>query len=77
VDVPADERLARRVKRDIVKRGYDVIGVLNQYRNNVRPMHEQFIEPYKETADIIVPRGGKNEQALHILASYIHQVLSQ
>lgn len=59
VDEDADERLMRRIIRDMAERGRSVESVLSQYRNTVKPMHEQFIEPSKKYADIIIPRGGK------------------
>lgn len=71
VDTDADERLRRRIIRDMRKRGRSIDSILEQYSNTVKPMHEQFIEPSKKYADIIIPRGGKNEVALQMLKNYI------
>jgi uridine kinase len=57
VDAQADERLIRLIKRDTIERGRDAAEVLNRYEKTVRPMHDQFIEPSKKYADIIVPQG--------------------
>ena len=75
VDAPADERLLRIIKRDIVERGRPVEQTLDRYIDTVKPMHEQFIEPTKRFADIIVPLGGENTVAINILASTIRQKL--
>jgi len=75
VDTPDDERLIRRIRRDIKERGRDVEEVLGRYETTLRPMHQQFIEPYKREADIIVPEGGNNEVAISILSKTIRQTL--
>ncbi len=75
VDAPADERLLRIIKRDILERGRPVEQTLERYLETVRPMHEQFIEPTKRFADLIVPLGGENTVAINILASTIRQKL--
>lgn len=75
VDAPPDERLLRVIKRDIIERGRNVQQTLDRYIETVRPMHEQFIEPTKRFADIIVPLGGENTVAINILASTIRQKL--
>ena len=75
VDAPADERLLRVIKRDIIERGRNVEQTLDRYIDTVKPMHEQFIEPTKRFADIIVPLGGENTVAINILASTIRQKL--
>ena len=75
VDAPADERLLRVITRDIIERGRSVEQTLERYTETVRPMHEQFIEPTKRFADIIVPLGGENKVAINILASTIRQKL--
>lgn len=67
VDVPADIRILRRAKRDIEERGRTLDSVYTQYVKFTRPMHEKFVEPTKEFADIIVPRGGENEKAVSTL----------
>ena len=71
VDVPADIRILRRAKRDIEERGRTLESCYAQYIAYARPMHEKFVEPSKEFADIIVPRGGKNEIAV---STIIHTV---
>ncbi len=75
VDAPPDERLLRVIKRDIIERGRNVQQTLDRYIDTVKPMHEQFIEPTKRFADIIVPLGGENTVAINILASTIRQKL--
>lgn len=63
VDTPADIRLLRRIRRDIKERGRTLEQTLNQYERTIRPMHEEFVEPFKHNADIIIPEG-KNRQLL-------------
>ncbi len=75
VDAPADERLLRVIKRDTIERGRNIEQTLDRYLETVKPMHEQFIEPTKRFADIIVPLGGENMVAINILASTIRQKL--
>ncbi|MDP4011331.1 MAG: uridine kinase [Candidatus Roizmanbacteria bacterium] len=75
VDVPADIRILRRTKRDIEERGRTLDSCYAQYVSTARPMHEQFVEPTKEFADIIVPRGGKNEKAVTTLIHTIEKRL--
>jgi len=77
VDAQADERLIRLIKRDTIERGRDTAEVLNRYEKTVRPMHEQFIEPSKKYADIIVPLGGDNQVAIKVLASMIKNKLNE
>lgn len=71
IDADADHRLMRVVKRDMEERGRDIDQVMTRYLNTVRPMHEQFIEPSKRFADIIVPVGGDNHVAIDLLSQYI------
>lgn len=75
VDAPSDERLLRVIRRDIVERGRSVEQTLDRYVDTVKPMHEQFIEPTKKYADIIVPLGGENMVAINVLAATIRQKL--
>ncbi len=77
VDAQADERLIRLIKRDTIERGRDAAEVLNRYEKTVRPMHDQFIEPSKKYADIIVPLGGHNQVAIKVLASMIKNKLNE
>lgn len=71
VDAPPDERLIRIIRRDIKQRGRDVKEVLKRYLETVKPMHEQFIEPSKRYADIIMPQGGSNQVAIDLLISTV------
>ena len=76
VDTADDIRIIRRLKRDINKRNRSFESVTNQYYNTVRPMHEQFVEPTKKYADIIIPEGGKNPVAIDILRTKIISLLN-
>ncbi len=71
VDTDADVRLIRRIKRDVAKRGRSLESVLNQYLSSVKPMHEQFVEPSKKNADLVVLEGGKNLVALEMIIDRI------
>ncbi|NLV98860.1 MAG: uridine kinase [Clostridiaceae bacterium] len=73
VDADADERLIRRIKRDTLERGRSLGSVLEQYRNSVKPMHDQFVEPSKKYADIIIPYGGRNQIAVNMLIEIINR----
>jgi uridine kinase len=75
VDADADDRLIRVIHRDIVERGRTVEKVLERYEHTLKPMHEQFIEPTKRFADLIVPQGGNNHIAIDILTQYIENNL--
>ncbi len=77
VDTDADERLMRRIIRDVNERGRTLESVLNQYKETVKPMHEQFVEPNKKYADIIIPRGGRNDVAIDMLIHRIKGILSE
>jgi uridine kinase len=76
VHADSDERLIRRLKRDMAERGRDLNEVLNRYQSNLKPMHQQFIEPTKEFADIIIPTNKYNKVAVQLIRSIIHQKLS-
>lgn len=71
VDTPADIRLLRRITRDIRDRGRTLDSVAEQYVRTVRPMHEEFVEPSKRHADVIIPEGGYNEIAIDMVTSRI------
>lgn len=71
VDTDADVRLIRRIRRDVAKRGRSLDSVLNQYLASVKPMHEQFVEPSKKNADLVVLEGGKNLVALEMIMDRI------
>lgn len=75
VHADSDERLIRRLKRDIAERGRDLDEVLNRYQNTLKPMHQQFIEPTKEFADIIIPTNRYNTVAVDIVQTIIRQRL--
>lgn len=75
MDTPLDICLIRRLQRDVEERGRSMDSVLQQYRDTVRPMFLQFIEPSKQHADIIVPRGGKNRIATDMIKSRIRHLL--
>lgn len=75
VDADADDRLMRVIKRDIVERGRSIDRVMERYENTVKPMHEQFIEPSKRYADVIVPQGGNNQVAIDLLTMYIAKAI--
>ena len=77
VDTDADVRLCRRIKRDVRDRGRSLESVLEQYQNTVKPMHEQYVEPSKKYADIIVPEGGKNLVALDMIMGRIRRHLEE
>ncbi len=77
VDTDADERLIRRIRRDITERGRDIKEVLNRYEKTLKPMHNQFIEPTMKYADMIVPVGGDNKVAIDILVSMIKEKIGK
>lgn len=76
VDADADERLIRRIIRDVKERGRTLESVIDQYTKTAKPMHELFVEPYKKYADIIIPRGGMNKIAIDMLIHQIKAILS-
>ena len=75
VHADADERLIRRVRRDITERGRDIEEVLSRYQNTLKPMHQQFIEPTKNFADIIIPNDRYNTVAIDIVRTVISERL--
>ena len=75
VDTDSDERLARRILRDVKERGRSLDSVLTQYTTTVKPMHDQFVEPSKRYADVIIPRGGQNSVALEMINERIKSIL--
>lgn len=77
VDTPDDIRFIRRLKRDILERGRTTESVIEQYLNVVRPGHFNFIEPTKEYADLIIPEGGYNENALSVLIPFVRELSKQ
>ena len=77
IDTDADVRILRRILRDVSERGRTLDSVITQYLTTVKPMHEQFVEPSKKYADIIVPEGGYNRVALEMLNERIHSLLKK
>ena len=77
VDCDSDERLIRNIQRDIIERGRTVSAVVNSYLEVLKPMHEQFIEPTKRYADLIIPQGGMNEKGISILCKYIDAIIPE
>lgn len=75
VHADSDERLIRRLKRDITERGRDINEVLTRYQTTLKPMHDQFIEPMKEYADIIIPNNKYNTVAIDIVRTIINDRL--
>lgn len=75
VDTDDDERLIRNIQRDVLERGRTVDMVIDRYLKVLKPMHEQFIEPTKKYADIIIPQGGENLKGIGILCKYIEGIV--
>ena len=75
VDAPRDERFIRRLERDVRERGRSTDSVIAQYRDTVGPMHDLYVEPSKQHADLIVPQGGRNHAAMAVLVSYVERAL--
>lgn len=75
VDTDADLRLARRLMRDVIDRGRGMESVVNQYIETVKPMHEEFVEPSKKYADVIIPEGGFNSVAVFMLIENIKSLI--
>ncbi len=76
VDTPADIRFVRRLTRDIESRGRSLQSVVQQYMNTVRPMHEEFVEPSKRHADLIIPEGGENQVAIDAIIARVERLLA-
>jgi uridine kinase len=76
LDTDADERLIRRIRRDILERGRSVDSVMNQYMTTVKPMHLEFVEPSKHWADIIIPRGAENTVAIDMVVTKIKSMFN-
>lgn len=75
VDAEPDERLLRVIERDIAERGHPLDMLIGKYRNVLKPMHDEFIEPTKQYADIIIPNGGENARAVDMMRMYILSAL--
>ena len=76
VDTDADLRIIRRIRRDVQERARSLDSVVDQYLNTVKPMHEQFVEPSKKNASIIVPEGGHNLVAMEMIMNQIRSHLA-
>ena len=76
VDTDADVRIIRRLLRDVQERGRSLDSVISQYLNTVKPMHEEFVEPSKKRADIIIPEGGFNSVALDMLLERVRSFIA-
>ena len=76
VDTDDDLRIIRRIRRDVMERARSLDSVINQYLDTVKPMHEQFVEPSKKNASIIVPEGGRNEVALNMILNQVRSHLA-
>ncbi|MBQ2424184.1 MAG: uridine kinase [Alistipes sp.] len=77
VDTDADLRLARRILRDVRERGRSMESVIDQYTTTVKPMHEEFVEPSKRYADVIIPEGGFNSVAVQMLIQNIRSIVEK
>ena len=77
VDTDADIRILRRIERDMKERGRTLQSIIEQYRETVRPMHLEFVEPSKKYADIIIPEGGHNRIAIDLIISKIKSILQK
>lgn len=75
VDADPDERLIRVIQRDVIERGRTAEAVMERYVRVLKPMHQEFIEPSKRYADLIIPQGGHNKKAIEILKMYIEKML--
>ena len=77
VEAEPDERLLRVIQRDMAERGHPLEMLIGKYRNILKPMHDEFIEPTKQFADIIIPNGGNNERAIAMMKLYILSALKE
>ena len=77
VDTPADIRFIRRLKRDVKERARTIESITDQYLTTVKPMHDQFLEPTKQFADIIIPQGKSNTVAIDLLKTKINSILNE
>jgi len=77
VDTPPDIRFIRRLQRDMMERGRSLESVIHQYQTTVRPMHEEFVEPSKRFADVIIPEGGLNTVAMDMVVARLDGLLNR
>lgn len=77
VETDSDERIIRRIQRDVIERQRSLESVISQYRETVKPMHDIFVEPTKKYADIIIPFGGKNAIAIEMLTDSVNKHINK
>ena len=77
IDADPDVRFIRRLRRDLIERGRSVDSIIRQYEESVRPMHQQFVEPSKRYADVIIPEGGHNAVAIDLVKTKIRELLRE
>ncbi len=77
IEADADVRFIRRLRRDLVERGRSVDSIIRQYEESVRPMHQQFVEPAKRYADVIIPEGGHNKVAIDLVKTKVRELLRE
>jgi len=77
VDAPPDERFIRRLERDVSERGRSAGSVIEQYRRSVKPMHDLFVEPTKQHANLIIPEGANNRVALEVLSTFVSSFVAR
>ena len=77
VDADGDDRLIRVINRDVIERGRTAEAVMERYQRVLKPMHEQFIDPCKRYADVIIPQGGHNNAAINMMVKFIKQELRE
>jgi uridine kinase len=77
IDADPDVRFIRRLRRDLVERGRSVDSIIRQYEESVRPMHQQFVDPSKRHADVIIPEGGHNKVAIDLVKTKIRELLRE
>jgi len=77
IDAPPDERFIRRLERDVNERGRSAQSVIDQYRSTVKSMHDLYVEPTKQHADLIIPEGGKNRVAIKVLVNHVRAAIQE
>ncbi len=77
IDAPPDERFIRRLERDVNERGRSAQSVIDQYRSTVKSMHDLYVEPTKQHADLIIPEGGKNRVAIKVLVNHVKAAIQE
>ena len=77
VEVDADERILRRIRRDVEERGRSVSSVMEQYLGTVKPMHDQYVEPSRTKADLVVNGGGETARAVDVIVAHVDALLNR